>query len=100
RVQPGACDLAELLREQVDLARITTEQHTFRVDLPSGAVATMVDRDRVAQVLSNILGNAIKYTPGGEIRVSLRVDDGRALLAVADQGPGIPPEGLEAIFGA
>jgi signal transduction histidine kinase len=98
RVQPGACDLAELVREQVDLARITTDQHTFRVDAPPQAVPTMCDRDRVAQVLSNLLGNAIKYTPGGEIRVSLRVDEGRAVLAVGDQGPGIPPERLEAIF--
>ena len=53
--------------------------------------ALTFDRDRVAQVLSNLLGNALKYTPkGGTIVVATAVADGELLVSVSDSGPGIP----------
>lgn len=57
------------------------------------------DHDRLKQVLVNLIGNAINYTPaGGEVVVSLGKDDSRARLAVMDNGPGIPEEDLPYIF--
>ena len=56
------------------------------------------DRDRLGQVLSNLLSNAITYAPAGEIRVHLELQDGQALLSVSDQGPGIPPDAAKSIF--
>jgi signal transduction histidine kinase len=57
------------------------------------------DQDRLKQVLVNLVGNAIKYTPqGGEVILGLSKVDGRAHLTVSDSGPGIPAEDLPHIF--
>jgi len=57
------------------------------------------DTDRLKQVIVNLIGNAIKYTPsGGEVIVSLGKEDGKARLTVSDSGPGIPTEDLPYIF--
>jgi signal transduction histidine kinase len=57
------------------------------------------DQDRLKQVLVNLIGNAIKYTPiGGEVVVGLGKEDDRSRLTVSDNGPGIPAEDLPHIF--
>ena len=73
-----------------------------RVDLHIGdfdQVLVCGDRDRLKQVLVNLVGNAIKYTPqGGEALVGLRKEGNRAQVTVSDNGPGIPAEDLPHIF--
>ena len=54
--------------------------------------------DRVAQVVSNLLNNAIKYAPEGPIEVTVRIENDQAVLAVRDHGPGIPEDRLRVIF--
>jgi signal transduction histidine kinase len=57
------------------------------------------DRDRLKQVLVNLVGNGIKYTPaGGEVLVGLGKENNQARLTVSDNGPGIPAENLPHIF--
>jgi hypothetical protein len=57
------------------------------------------DRERLAQVLDNLLSNALRYTdPGGRVVVSLQVCDGEAAIDVADSGIGIAPEHLARVF--
>ena len=69
------------------------------VTLPSRLRMIHADRRRVQQVLVNLLGNAIKFSPDGtRIAISLRFDGPVALYTVRDQGPGVPPEELELIF--
>lgn len=65
-------------------------------DLP----AVWADRERLHQVLGNLVGNAVKFTPaGGHIRVgAARGDEGEVRVTVEDTGPGIPPEHLEHVF--
>lgn len=94
----GRWDLAALILEQVELARSDPRGAGVEAEVPSGVVPVEGDRDRISQVLSNLLSNAMKYGGGGPVRASLRVVDKRAVLSVRDQGPGIPPDRLDAIF--
>jgi PAS domain S-box-containing protein len=93
------------LQAVVDLALETSRPlidaagHQLEVALPAAPVPLHVDATRVAQVLSNLLNNAAKYTPhGGRIRVDARVMDQTLHLAVHDNGVGIPPDMLERVF--
>jgi signal transduction histidine kinase len=97
QIQAMACDLTEIAREQIEMARARTTRHTFALDAPP-SLAIDCDRHRLAQVLSNLLTNAVKYAPDGEIRVRLHADEEQAYLTVSDQGPGIPPERAESVF--
>src|SRR5690606_28051110 len=66
----------------------------------TGPVMAVADRTRVEQILLNLVSNAVKYTEhGGEVRISARLLDGRAVVEVSDTGVGIPPEYLDAICG-
>jgi signal transduction histidine kinase len=97
QIQRGPCDMSEIVREQVELARSRSSRHVIHAEVPP-RVPLACDRDRLGQVLSNLLSNAITYAPDGEIRVHLELQDGQALLRVSDQGPGIPPDVAETIF--
>src|SRR5689334_9031710 len=95
-IWPVRCDLSEIAREQVELARALSDQHVIRLDAP-GEVTLPCDRDRLGQVLSNLIVNAIKYTAGGEILVRVWPEGQSARLSVNDEGPGIPVESTESI---
>ena len=57
------------------------------------------DRDRLLQVLINLIDNAVKYSsPGDEVRVEAQTSNGRLVIEVRDRGPGIPPEHQKVIF--
>ena len=98
RIAPERCDLVEIAREQVDLGALQSRRHTFRLDAPDQPVAARCDRDRIAQVMANLLSNAVRHTPGGEVRVRLSSQDGQARLSVSDEGPGVPPELRRRLF--
>ena len=72
---------------------------TLRTELPAHAVTFEGDADRVAQVLINLVGNAVAYTPGGgEVAVSVEETEEHAVLIVRDTGIGIPQEDLPRLF--
>jgi signal transduction histidine kinase len=59
----------------------------------------VTDGDRVLQIVSNLLANALRWTPeGGHVDLGLATQNGEVMVAVADTGPGIEPEGTERIF--
>ena len=97
RIRIGSCDLAEIAREQVELARSRTKRHTIHVDAPP-SLPIAGDCDRLAQVFSNLLANAIKYAPGGEIDVQIALVGDQADVSIRDRGPGVPRDQAEAIF--
>lgn len=71
---------------------ITSFQHRFNVSLPEHPIYLQADTVRLAQVISNLLNNAAKYTPsGGVITLSVRTDDGEVAIEVTDNGVGIMP---------
>jgi PAS domain S-box-containing protein len=74
--------------------------HRLRIDLPSTPIELDADRERLSQVLSNLIGNAAKYTPAGG-RIALRVETeppAMLVVTITDDGIGIPPEKLTEIF--
>lgn len=71
----------------------------LRLEISPNLPALSLDPERLAQVLNNLVTNAIRYTPsGGGVSLRGRAQDGGVLLQVADTGPGIPPEQLPYIF--
>jgi signal transduction histidine kinase len=79
--------------------RLKAKAQTLRLDLPPEAIEAEADPLRLTQVLVNLINNAVKYTPeGGVVTVSLRVDDGHALISVSDTGAGMAPDSLPRVF--
>jgi signal transduction histidine kinase len=77
----------------------TTRQIVLTVDTPSPPLFALVDRDRLTQIVWNYLSNAIRYSPDGSgIRLAVRADAGRVVIAVTDGGPGLTIEQLSSVF--
>lgn len=93
-------DLAEVVNQAVEASATPVRQrgHRLTIDVPRG-VHVNGDEARLAQVVTNLLLNAARYTPkGGDIHVSLASDDRNAIIQVADSGLGIAAEMLPKIF--
>lgn len=96
-----ACDLASMLSDVVRLARpLGEEKHLrWRHEVNGSVAAAMVDRAQIEQALLNVIKNAVEAAPEyGVVSVSLDETDGVALLAVEDNGPGIPDAAREQMF--
>ena len=93
-------DLAALAQEAVEEARPEAERKHIDLVLSAAAVPGLaVDPTRIAQLLGNLISNAVKFTPeGGKVGVTLTAEDGEAVLSVADTGIGIAPGDRERIF--
>jgi PAS domain S-box-containing protein len=99
RLRRTQADLAALVRAQVEQARAGSQKHVIALDAAEGPVLGWWDRDRLEQVLENLLSNAKKYSPeGGKIRVRLERRAREARVSVADPGIGIPAEALPRLF--
>ena len=101
RVDAVAQPAARILRQAAELHGILADDAgvRLRVEAPEEDAEVLADPERVLQVLSNLLGNAVKFTPrGGTIVLSARVRRRDVCFAVADPGPGIAPELLPHVF--
>jgi two-component system, OmpR family, phosphate regulon sensor histidine kinase PhoR len=94
-------DLVALVQRTVARFRVTAEQHRIAVNATPEHIVVMADPRRIEQVLSNLITNAIKYSPGGsdiEISVCEDQNDRAALLRVHDNGIGIPAHQQNRVF--
>ena len=91
-------DLAVLVTQVGDQMQIGNQGHPIRVSV-EGPVHSSVDRERLHQVLGNLISNAAKYSPEGtDVEVMLRRHDGEAIISVRDRGRGIPAEQQSMLF--
>jgi signal transduction histidine kinase len=98
-------NLAEYaLGNVVETVRVATEslaaakKLAFRTNVTKDLPQGLGDEQRLTQVLLNLVGNAIKFTDAGEVRITAGVADGHFALSVSDTGPGIPPQERDRIF--
>lgn len=94
-------DLRDVIDRAIETVRpqIDAEQHSLATELPKEPLFVDGDPVRLAQVVGNLLHNAIKYTePGGKLQLRLQRDGDSARIAVRDNGIGIPEDMLQAIF--
>lgn len=98
-LEPARCDLREIVREAAELYAPTTAHHNLSMSLPDGPVYVSCDAMRIEQVLGNLITNAIKYSPqGGRVQVTVTREEREGVIAVSDEGIGIPQEALKDIF--
>ncbi len=99
RLQLAPADIAAVARESIDELESLVGTRQLVRDWPEDPVMAVVDRDVVARVMQNLLGNALKFTPAtGLITVAVEANDDMVRVAVLDTGPGIPREYRERVF--
>lgn len=100
-LQLQAHSLSDLIKTSVAGHRLVANKKGLTIDytLPPEAVLVPMDKGRINQVLDNLIGNAIKFSPdGGTIMVQVQPFRTEVLISIADQGVGLPPEKRERIF--
>jgi signal transduction histidine kinase len=92
-------ELGDVVREVGERMRLLSKGQEIETKI-DGAAPIVADRDRIEQVLENLVGNAIKYSPEtGRIEMSLHQSGANAIVSVRDEGIGIAPAEVEKIFG-
>ena len=95
----GTVDLNALVVDVVERFGPTTQLHHFVTALAPDLGSIQADSDKLTQVISNLLTNAIKYAPkGGEVVLTTWAEGDDVAMSVKDEGLGVPSEALETIF--
>jgi signal transduction histidine kinase/ActR/RegA family two-component response regulator len=100
-IKMGRVELKAVVNDALEVVRsyIELHGHELAIDLPDRPVFLHGDATRLAQILSNLLNNAAKYTNrGGRVSLSASVEDQTLVLVVSDNGIGISPDMLDSVF--
>jgi signal transduction histidine kinase len=100
QVRPTRLDMKRVVNEVATHYSYQAKDKDLRlVQEVNDGVSITSDKELVGVILQNLVANAVKYSPQGEVRIKVGCDDGRGcLISVIDQGPGIAPEKLEQLF--
>ena len=101
RISEGTLDLKQLVEASVRVCTSANPKNKIPVVTkydPSAPECILGDEPRVRQVLVNLIGNALKFTPEGQITVSVKAHAESLLFSISDTGVGIPPSDIEKIF--
>lgn len=100
-IRPVATDLVELCRDVVQVRSVGEPETRIQFTPRRDSLIGNWDPDRIQQVIDNLVGNALKYSPPtGSVTVAVDLVDDQAVISVADQGPGISETDRQNIFGA
>ena len=92
-------DLGEIVLEAATDAALTNPDHEWHTSIPDEPAVVRASRSQMNHLVQNLLSNAQKHTPSGtRVNTALYIDEGFAVLTVADNGPGIPPELGQSVF--
>jgi PAS domain S-box-containing protein len=98
-LDPRPLDVAGLVERTLSPFRAMAARHSIRSEIPGGLPVIWGDPDKVEQILTNLVGNAIKYSPaGGEVVVAVCCDDDEIRVSVRDQGIGMSPRDMGQLF--
>jgi PAS domain S-box-containing protein len=92
-------ELQPILEKVIEMQQINTKNHTITLESEAGPLMMLGDKAKLEQVFTNLINNAIKYTPGGgEINVHACQEAGQLKVSVTDTGLGIPEESIDQLF--
>lgn len=100
-LEMSAVDVKEVITSTVKSLQSLADDKdiTLTCDLPDGPLTAWADQCRVQQVLTNLVGNAIKFSePGGPVRITAEAAEREVVVRVIDRGPGVPPDDLPRLF--
>lgn len=98
-IKPVAMDIAKLIEEVVKELQIQAKEKNLELRFEKHEMEQVkADTERTRQILINLIGNAIKYTPTGSVTVTLGKNEHQVIVAVEDTGMGISPEGQKNLF--
>jgi PAS domain S-box-containing protein len=90
-----------IVDEILNISKINSEKHKLVLDIAPGLPDMMLDKEKLKEVMINLISNAIKYSPaGGEVNVRMKMDESNLKIEVQDHGIGIPKEHQSKLFEA
>ena len=90
--------LPDMVKKLAEKFQVQTHDHTITYEFPENFPVILADENRIQQVVSNLIINALKYSPKGEIKISGQVRPDMVVITVSDEGPGIAAEDIPHVF--